>query len=36
MNGNVAIIVIVAIWLAAVLVAGGLASIGMGDTKRRK
>ena len=36
MSGNVAIVVIVAIWLAAVLIIGGLASIGMGDTKWRK
>ena len=36
MSGNVAIVVIVIIWLAVVLIAGGLASIGMGDTKWKK
>jgi len=33
MSGNVAIVVIVAIWLAAVLIAGAIVSIGMGDSK---
>ena len=36
MSGNLAIVVIVAIWIAAVLIVGGLASIGMGDTKWKK
>lgn len=33
MSGNVAIILTVGLWLAVMLIAGAIVSIGMGDTK---
>ena len=36
MSGNVAIILTVVLWLAVMLIAGAIVSIGMGDTKWNK
>ena len=33
MSGNVAIILCVGLWLAVMLIAGAIVSIGMGDSK---
>ena len=36
MSGNVAIILTVGLWLAVMLIAGAIVSIGMGDSKWNK